>query len=72
MQAQGENRTLSAREREVLALAAQGKTARGIGAILGITKRTVDAHSRAAARKLGATNKTQAVALAVGHGIVNV
>jgi len=72
MQAQGENRTLSAREREVLALAAQGKTARGIGAILGITKRTVDAHSRTAARKLGATNKTQAVALAVGHGIVNV
>jgi LuxR family quorum sensing-dependent transcriptional regulator len=72
MQAQGENRTLSAREQEVLALAAQGKTAREIGAILGITKRTADAHSRSAARKLGATNKTQAVALAVGRGIVNV
>jgi DNA-binding CsgD family transcriptional regulator len=57
--------SLTAREREVLTWAAQGKSAREIGKILHITKRTVDEHVQAAARKLGATNRTQAVALAL-------
>jgi LuxR family quorum sensing-dependent transcriptional regulator len=56
---------LSAREREVLAWAAQGKTAWEIGEILKIAKRTVDEHAQTAMRKLGATNRTQAVAIAL-------
>jgi LuxR family quorum sensing-dependent transcriptional regulator len=56
---------LTSREREVLAWAAQGKSAWEIGKILHIAKRTVDEHTQIAARKLGAANKTQAVALAL-------
>jgi LuxR family transcriptional regulator, quorum-sensing system regulator BjaR1 len=56
---------LSGREREVLTWAAQGKSARDIGEILRITKRTVDAHTQNAIRKLGATNRTHAVVVAL-------
>ncbi len=56
---------LTAREREVLAWSAQGKTAWEIGEILNIAKRTVDEHAQTAMRKLGATNRTQAVAIAI-------
>jgi LuxR family quorum sensing-dependent transcriptional regulator len=58
---------LSVREREVLAWAAQGKSAWEIGEILKIAKRTVDEHAQTAMRKLGATNRTQAVAIALRH-----
>jgi LuxR family quorum sensing-dependent transcriptional regulator len=56
---------LSGREREVLTWATQGKSAREIGEILRITKRTVDAHTQNAIRKLGATNRTHAVVVAL-------
>lgn len=56
---------LTAREREVLTWAAQGKSSWEIGQILNIAKRTVDEHTQMAARKLGAANKTQAVVLAL-------
>jgi LuxR family quorum sensing-dependent transcriptional regulator len=56
---------LTAREREVLTWAAQGKSSWEIGQILNIAKRTVDEHGQIAARKLGAANRTQAVALAL-------
>jgi LuxR family transcriptional regulator, quorum-sensing system regulator BjaR1 len=56
---------LTAREREVLTWAAQGKSSWEIGQILNIAKRTVDEYSQRAARKLGASNKTQAVVLAL-------
>jgi LuxR family quorum sensing-dependent transcriptional regulator len=56
---------LTARERDVLAWAAHGKSAWEIGEILGIAKRTVDEHTQTAMRKLGAVNKTQAVAIAM-------
>jgi LuxR family quorum sensing-dependent transcriptional regulator len=61
---------LTTRERDVLAWSAQGKSAWEIGTILGIAKRTVDEHARVAARKLGATNRTQAVAIAISRGII--
>jgi LuxR family quorum sensing-dependent transcriptional regulator len=64
--------TLSAREIEVLTWVARGKSAWEIGEILHITKRTVDEHVRAAARKLGAVNRTQAVALAIRDRIIEV
>jgi DNA-binding CsgD family transcriptional regulator len=48
--------------REVLWWAAEGKSAQEIGEILQIAKRTVDEHTQKAIRKLGAANRTQAVA----------
>jgi LuxR family transcriptional regulator, quorum-sensing system regulator BjaR1 len=61
---------LTPREREVLAWAAEGKTAWQIGEILAISKRTVDEHVRAAVVKLGATNRTHAVVLAIRDHLV--
>jgi LuxR family quorum sensing-dependent transcriptional regulator len=57
--------SLTPREREVLAWVAKGKSAWETGKILHIAKRTVDEHTQTAARKLGAANRTQAVALAL-------
>jgi LuxR family quorum sensing-dependent transcriptional regulator len=62
-----ERTPLTAREREVLAWSAQGKSAWEIGEILSVAKRTVDEHAQTAMRKLGATNRTQAVAIALRH-----
>jgi LuxR family quorum sensing-dependent transcriptional regulator len=56
---------LTSREREVLAWSAQGKSAWEIGEILSVAKRTVDEHAQTAMRKLGAVNRTQAVAIAL-------
>jgi LuxR family quorum sensing-dependent transcriptional regulator len=63
---------LTAREREVLVWTAHGKSAWEIGEILGIAKRTVDEHAQSAFRKLGAANRTQAVAIAVRERLINV
>jgi LuxR family transcriptional regulator, quorum-sensing system regulator BjaR1 len=63
---------LTAREQEVLQWTASGKSAWEIGAILGITKRTVDDHAQSAFRKLGAANRTQAVAIAVRERLINI
>jgi DNA-binding CsgD family transcriptional regulator len=61
---------LTLREREVLWWAAQGKSAWEIGEILHIAKRTVDEHTQKAIRKLGAANRTQAVAIALREGVI--
>jgi LuxR family quorum sensing-dependent transcriptional regulator len=63
---------LSLREIEVLEWVGRGKPAREIGEILGITKRTIDAHVVSAVRKIGAVNRTNAVAIAVRDSIINV
>ena len=65
-----ERRSLTAREREVLTWAAHGKTAWEIGEILAIAKRTVDEHAQTAFRKLGAVNRTQAVAIALRERLI--
>jgi LuxR family quorum sensing-dependent transcriptional regulator len=57
--------SLTRREREVLAWSAQGKSAWEIGELLQLSKRTVDEHARTAMRKLGASNRTHAVAIAI-------
>jgi DNA-binding CsgD family transcriptional regulator len=62
--------SLTPREREVLWWAAEGNSAAQIGAILHITKRTVDEHTQNAARKLGAANRTQAVAIALRERLI--
>jgi len=63
---------LTAREKEVLAWTASGKSAWEIGEILGIAKRTVDQHAQSAFRKLGAANRTQAVAIAVRERLIDI
>ena len=64
------DRSLSPREREVLWWAAQGKSARVIAEILDISERTVNEHSQKAIRKLGAANRTQAVATALRERLI--
>jgi LuxR family quorum sensing-dependent transcriptional regulator len=64
--------TLTQREREVLGWVARGKSAQDIADILDIAKRTVDEHAHAAARKLGALNRTHAVAIAVRDRLIDV
>jgi DNA-binding CsgD family transcriptional regulator len=64
--------SLTPREVEVLTWAARGKSAWEIGEILHIAKRTVDEHVQHAARKLGAANRTQAVAIALLNRIIEV
>jgi LuxR family transcriptional regulator, quorum-sensing system regulator BjaR1 len=63
---------LTAREREVLAWAALGKSAAQISETLKIAKRTVDEHTQTAVRRLGAANRTQAVAIALRDRIIDI
>lgn len=65
-------RPLSSREREVMQWAANGKTAAETATIIGISERTVEFHVTNAVACLGATNKIQAVALAVAAGLISV
>ena len=62
--------SLTTREREVLNWIASGKSAWEIGEILAISKRTVDEHTQAALRKLGAANRAQAVAIALRDRVI--
>lgn len=64
--------TLTSRELEVLTWVARGKSAWEIGEILDIAKRTVDEHAQTAVRKIGAVNRTHAVAIAVRDRIISI
>jgi LuxR family quorum sensing-dependent transcriptional regulator len=70
--ARGKRHALTIREVEVLSWVAQGKSAWEVGEILHIAKRTVDEHVQTAVRKMGAVNRTHAVALAVRDRIISV
>lgn len=58
-------RALSAREEECLLWAAQGKTSKETGLILGVTERTVNFHLYNAFHKLDVHSKNAAVARAI-------
>lgn len=60
---------LSAREREVLALVAQGMANKQIGRSLGIAERTVKAHLGRVFRELGVADRTSAALWARDHGL---
>jgi two-component system, NarL family, response regulator len=62
--------TLTTREKEVLRLVAEGKTNKEIGAGLGVTEGTAKSHLSHLIHKLGADNRSGAVAVAVKRGIV--
>jgi LuxR family quorum sensing-dependent transcriptional regulator len=70
--ARAKSPVLTSREAEVLTWVARGKSAWEIGEILRITKRTVDEHVQTAVRKLGASNRTHAVALALREGVIEI
>ena len=61
---------LSARERQVLRLVADGLPTKQISVSLSITERTVKFHVNSILRKLGADNRAQAVALAAQRGLL--
>ena len=62
---------LSRREREVLTLMARGMSNRAIAGQLFISPSTVDFHAGNIYSKLGVSSRTQAVAMAVKHGLVD-
>lgn len=61
---------LTEREREILRWAREGKSNLEIGAVLDISALTVKNHIQKILRKLGASNRAQAVALAMSQGLV--
>ncbi len=62
--------SLSDRERDILQWSANGKNREEIGAILGISKNTVDYHLRSIYRKFDTNNITVAVLTALRHGLI--
>ena len=61
---------LTPRERDVLALIAQGRSNKRIALELGISEKTVKTHVGHVLAKLDVTDRTQAAVLAVRHGLV--
>ncbi|MCT2585334.1 helix-turn-helix transcriptional regulator [Actinophytocola gossypii] len=59
------------RERSVLALVALGRTNRQVGAELYISEKTVSVHLSRIMAKLGATRRTEAVAMAYDRGLLD-
>jgi DNA-binding NarL/FixJ family response regulator len=62
--------TLTAREIEVLSLVAAGNSNKRIAAYLSITEDTAKGHLKSILAKLGATDRTRAVTLALKRGII--
>jgi DNA-binding NarL/FixJ family response regulator len=62
---------LTAREVEVLRQIAEGNRNRDIGEKLFITEETVKVHIKHIMEKLGASDRTQAVAIAIRRGIIH-
>lgn len=63
-------RILTAREREVLKLLAEGRTVRSAAGVLGLSVKTVDAHKFNLMRKLGIHNKAELVMWAIQKRVV--
>ena len=71
VRAPGGTGRLTAREREVLRLIAEGLPSKQIARALVISERTVKFHTASLLRKLGADNRAQAVALAAQRGLLD-
>ena len=63
--------SLTSREIEILVWVARGKSAWEIGEILRISKRTVNSHVSSVVSKMGAVNRTHAVAIAIRDRIID-
>ncbi len=62
---------LTPRERSVLALVADGRTNRQVGAELYISEKTVSVHLSRVMAKLGASSRTEAVTVAYARGLLD-
>jgi DNA-binding NarL/FixJ family response regulator len=62
---------LTARQREVLQLLAHGKSAKEIGALLGISPRTAETHKYKMMDELGISTTAELVRYAMRHGLVS-
>ena len=62
---------LTGRELEVLRLAAKGFRNKEIGRVLGRTEQTVKVHIKHVMSKLGASDRTEAVTLAMQRGVIH-
>ena len=67
---QAEPARLSPRERDCLALVAEGRPDWEIGELLGIGETTVVTHVQNARRKLGAKSRAQAIAVCIARGLI--
>jgi two-component system response regulator NreC len=65
-------RVLTAREREVLKLLAEGRTVRSAASVLGLSIKTVDAHKFNLMRKLGIHNKAELVMWAIRKRVIKI
>jgi DNA-binding NarL/FixJ family response regulator len=66
------DQNLSIREMEVLKRVAQGNRNRDIGELLSISEGTVKVHMKHILEKLGAKDRTEAIAIAVRRGIIHI
>lgn len=71
-QAQDPVAAMTPRQREVLRLFAEGRTAKEIGSELGISARTVETHKYELMRTLGVKTSAELVHFAIRHGIVEI
>ena len=61
---------LSPRERQVIALVAEGRTSREIASLLRVAPRTVEAHRENIGKKLGIRTVAAFTRFAIAHGIL--
>ncbi len=66
------NEVISAREREVLQLIAEGKTVGEIAACLNISKKTVEVHRSQIYNKLGMSNLADIIKYAIREGLTSI
>ncbi len=61
---------MTPREFEVLGLVAEGRTNTDIGKTLHLTTKTIESHVSSILGKLGVTNRTEAVRIAIDRGLL--
>src|SRR5918911_4805248 len=64
------DRTLTARQREILQMLADGMQTDAVAKSLGLSTETVRTHTKRILAKLQADTRTQAVAIAIRHGLI--
>jgi DNA-binding NarL/FixJ family response regulator len=64
------DRTLSARQREILQMLADGMQTDAVAQKLGLSTETVRTHTKRILAKLDASTRTQAVAIGIRHGLI--
>ncbi|MGE5636805.1 MAG: LuxR C-terminal-related transcriptional regulator [Nocardioidaceae bacterium] len=65
------DRTLSARQREILQMLADGMQTEAVAGRLGLSTETVRTHTKRILAKLDASTRTQAVAIGIRHGLID-